>query len=249
MKSKKKSKKRIDFLLKEKGFVSSREKAQALILAGKVIVNDVKITKAGEEIAEDALIRVSEPEHPYVSRGALKLIQAIEDFQIKIENKICMDVGASTGGFTEVLLLNGAKKIFAVDVGINQLDWKIRSDARVFVKEKYNARYLKEEDFESKIDLFVFDVSFISLNLVVPPTLTLRQEGTEWVTLIKPQFEVGPAHVGKGGIVKSEERRIEAVENITKNLEKIGLKRKGLIESPIKGTKGNIEFLALWRMD
>jgi len=239
-------KKRIDQLLVEKNLAQSRERAQSLILAGKVLVNDEPVTKSGQLVPVDAGIRLREEDHPYVSRGALKLKKALETFGIQVTGKIAMDVGASTGGFTEVLLENGVEKVFAVDVGHNQLAWKIRSNPKVVVIEKLNARQLEHPLLSQTIDIFVVDVSFISLDKILPETLRLATPGTQWITLIKPQFEVGRSEVGKGGIVTDPQARQRAIENLTEFSNKIGLARRGLIESPITGTDGNIEYLALW---
>jgi 23S rRNA (cytidine1920-2'-O)/16S rRNA (cytidine1409-2'-O)-methyltransferase len=243
-------KKRIDILLVERGLVATRSKAQALIMSGNVLVNDVPVTKAGEPVldAEETLIRVRGSEHPYVSRGAIKLAKAIELFKVGVQGRIGLDIGASTGGFTEVLLLNGAEKVFAVDVGHNQMDWKIRNDPKVVCLEKINAREIRFEQIGQKVGLIVMDVSFISIEKILPALLQFSTEETDWITLIKPQFEVGKDKVGKGGIVTSENDRNEVVERITLFGETLGLKRLNLIESPITGTDGNKEFLAHWKL-
>jgi len=241
-------KKRIDVLLVEQGLAPTRERAQSLILAGKVLVSDVPVTKPGHSVAEDAPIRIRGEDHPYVSRGGLKLAEALRVFDIKTEGRVALDIGASTGGFTHVLLLGGARKIHAVDVGHNQLDWKIRQDPRVRVLEKANARNMAFEQIGERVDLIVFDVSFISLDRILPAMIQFAHPETDWITLIKPQFEVGKEKVGKGGIVTSEDDRQEAVARLTTFSEGIGLRRLGLIESPIKGTQGNKEFLAHWKL-
>ncbi len=243
------AKKRIDVLLVEQGFAPSRERAQSLILAGKVLVDDVPVTKAGHSVPEDARIRLKGEDHPYVSRGGIKLAAALDQFKIPVEGRIGLDVGASTGGFTQVLLMRGSPRVHAVDVGHSQLDWKIRSDARVVVKEGYNARNLKFEDIGEKVDLIVADVSFISLKLILPPLLAVARPETDWITLIKPQFEVGKEKVGKGGLVQSEEDRQKAVADLAAFGETLGLAMRGLIESPITGTHGNREFLAHWKLN
>ncbi|MCM2323126.1 MAG: TlyA family RNA methyltransferase [Oligoflexia bacterium] len=240
-------KKRIDLLLVERGLVASREKAQALILAGQVLVNDVPAQKAGQAVAEEAVIRVRGEDHPYVSRGGLKLAAALDAFNISAQDRLALDVGASTGGFTHVLLLRGIRKVHAVDVGHNQLDWKIRRDPRVVVYEKVNARHARFDLIGEKVDLIVVDVSFISLDKILPALTQFSHSETDWVTLIKPQFEVGKDKIGKGGIVQSEEARQEAVARLTRVAETIGLARLGLIESPITGTEGNKEYLAHWK--
>jgi 23S rRNA (cytidine1920-2'-O)/16S rRNA (cytidine1409-2'-O)-methyltransferase len=243
-------KKRLDVLLVDRGLVGTRNKAQALIMSGNVLVNDTPVTKAGEPVldTDETLIRIRGEEHPYVSRGAIKLAKAIELFKIPVKERTALDVGASTGGFTEVLLLNGAKRVFAIDVGHNQMDWKIRNDGRVVCLEKVNARELLFEQIEQKVGVIVMDVSFISIEKILPALLQFSTEETDWVTLIKPQFEVGREKVGKGGIVTSENDRLEAVARVTQFGETLGLKRLNLIESPITGTDGNKEFLAHWKL-
>jgi 23S rRNA (cytidine1920-2'-O)/16S rRNA (cytidine1409-2'-O)-methyltransferase len=243
------AKKRIDVTLVEQGLAPSREKAQALIISGNVLVNDVPVTKPGHSIEEDARIRIRGEDHPYVSRGGIKLARAIEAFHVPVAGRVGLDVGASTGGFTHVLLLGGISKVFAVDVGHNQMDWKIRQDPRVVVHEKINARNMEYELIGQKVDLIVIDVSFISLDKILPTLVQFADPRTDWITLIKPQFEVGKEKVGKGGIVSSEEHRQEAIERLTRFAETLGLKRIGLIESPITGTQGNKEFLAHWHVE
>lgn len=242
-----KTKKRLDVILVERGLVSSRERAQALIIAGHVLVNDSPITKSGTSINEDSLIRIRGTDHPYVSRAALKLKGALKVFTIGVENRVALDVGASTGGFTEILLLNGASKVFAIDVGHSQMDWKIRSDPRVVCMEKINARHMVFAQIGQKVDIIVSDVSFISLEKILPALLAFSHAETNWVTLIKPQFEVGPQNVGKGGIVTDEAKRLESVERVTRFAESLGLERLGLVESSITGTDGNQEYLAWWK--
>lgn len=241
-------KKRIDLLLVERGLAPTRERAQGLILSGNVLVGDVPVTKAGQQISETADIRIRGQEHPYVSRGGIKLAAALDAFGVAVEGRIGLDVGASTGGFTHVLLLRGAARVHAVDVGHNQLDWKIRQDSRVVVYEKINAREMPFELIGEKVDLIVIDVSFISLEKILPATLSFGSSETDWITLIKPQFEVGKEKVGKGGIVSSEEDRQEAVSRLTRFAKSLGLDRRGLIDSPITGTQGNKEFLAHWKL-
>jgi 23S rRNA (cytidine1920-2'-O)/16S rRNA (cytidine1409-2'-O)-methyltransferase len=242
------ARKRIDILLTERGLAPSRERAQSLILSGNVLVNDVPVTKPGQAVDETVAIRVRGEDHPYVSRGGVKLAAALDAFKVPVEGRVGLDVGASTGGFTQVLLLRGAPKVFAVDVGHNQLDWKIRSDSRVVVREKVNAREMAFEVVGQKVDLIVADVSFISLEKIFPALLQFATPETDWITLIKPQFEVGKEKVGKGGLVTSEEDRLEAVERLTRAGESLGLHRLGLIDSPITGTQGNKEFLAHWKL-
>jgi 23S rRNA (cytidine1920-2'-O)/16S rRNA (cytidine1409-2'-O)-methyltransferase len=241
------AKKRIDVLLVERGLVQSRERAQAIILAGNVLVNDTPCTKSGASFSEDVSIRLREPDHPYVSRGALKLKGALAAFQISVTGKVAADIGASTGGFTQILLEAGATKVFAIDVGFNQMDWKIRNDPRVECIEKVNARNLTADILRQKVDIAVVDVSFISLDKIFPSLFPFVELGGDVISLIKPQFEVGRDDVGKGGIVTSDTARAESVARITEVAKGLGWKRVGLIDSPITGTDGNIEYLAHWR--
>ena len=240
-------KKRIDVLLVERGLAESRERAQGLILSGNVLVADAPVTKPGQSVEESAEIRVRGQEHPYVSRGGVKLAAALDAFGIPVEGRVGLDVGASTGGFTHVLLIKGAAQVFAVDVGHNQLDWKIRSDPRVVVHEGINARSIEFALIGRRVDLIVIDVSFISLDKILPALLPFATAATDWVALVKPQFEVGKEKVGKGGIVTSDEDRREAVERLSRFGETLGLRRLGLVESPITGTQGNREFLVHWK--
>lgn len=241
------AKKRLDVILVERGLAQSRERAQALILSGNVLVKDQPCTKAGTAFPDDIEIRLREKDHPYVSRGALKLKKAIEEFKVAVENRVGLDVGASTGGFTQILLEAGATRVFAVDVGHNQLDWSIRSDPRVISIEKTNARSLDFEIIGQKVDVIVVDVSFISLEKIFPALIPFMSPETDLITLIKPQFEVGREEVGKGGIVQSDSAREAATERLSEFAGGLGLKRLGLIKSPITGTDGNIEFLAHWK--
>jgi 23S rRNA (cytidine1920-2'-O)/16S rRNA (cytidine1409-2'-O)-methyltransferase len=240
-------KKRLDLILVERGLAHSREKAQALIISGNVLVADQPVSKPGHAIDDQAPIRIRGEDHPYVSRGGVKLAGALDAFGVSAEGRVGLDVGASTGGFTHVLLLRGATRVFAVDVGHNQLDWKIRQDPRVTSFEKVNARSLAFELIGQKVDVIVVDVSFISLDKILEPLVQFSTPETDWITLIKPQFEVGRENVGKGGIVTDEAARAEAVERLTQFGETLGLRRIALIESPIAGTQGNKEFLAHWK--
>lgn len=243
-----KPRKRIDLYLVERGLAPSRERAQSLIMAAKVLVNDVPVTKAGQLIdCETAQIKIRGEDHPYVSRGGIKLAAALDAFHVPVEGKVALDIGASTGGFTQVLLMRGANQVFAVDVGHNQLDWKIRQDARVKVFEKVNARHMEFALIGTKVDLIVMDVSFISLDKILPALKQFSKPETDWIALIKPQFEVGRESVGKGGIVTSTEAQQEAVNRLTVFAKTLGLDRLGLINSPITGTDGNKEFLAHWK--
>ena len=241
---------RIDKLLVERGLAESRTKAQALVMAGVVLVNEQRVEKASDQFANDAPIRVKHADDPasrYVGRGGLKLEGALREFQLTVDGAICLDVGASTGGFTDCLLQNGAAKVFAIDVGHNQLDWRLRNDPRVEAREGVNARYLQPNDFPAKFDLAVVDVSFISATLVLPAIVPLIKEGGAIVTLIKPQFEVGRGEVGSGGIVRDPAKRTQAVEKVNQAALELGLNVAGMIESPIQGAEGNIEFLALYK--
>lgn len=241
-------KERIDKLLVERGFADSRTKAQALVMAGVVIAGEKRVEKPSHEIAVDAEIRIKgkNAEAKYVGRGGLKLERALEEFQIRVSEYVCLDVGASTGGFTDCLLQNGAKKVVTIDVGTNQLVWKLRSDKRVEARENVNARYLNPADFDEKFDLIVMDVSFISVTKILPVLPPLLKSGGKIVALIKPQFEVGRGEVGKGGIVRDAEKQERVVSEINAFAESCGLKVFRVIDSPILGADGNKEFLALY---
>jgi 23S rRNA (cytidine1920-2'-O)/16S rRNA (cytidine1409-2'-O)-methyltransferase len=232
---------RLDRLLVERGLAPTREKAQALIMAGAVLVDGHKAAKSGQPVDAEAPIEVlAQP--PFVSRGGLKLDAAIAHFGVRVADRICLDIGASTGGFTDCLLQRGAARVHAVDVGAGQLDWKIRSDARVVVHEKLNARYLRLEDLGEPIDLTVCDVSFISVTLILPAIYPLLQPGGEIVILVKPQFEAGKGQVGKGGIVREPELHQAACRRVDDAVRQSGYET-AIIESPILGAEGNREFL------
>jgi 23S rRNA (cytidine1920-2'-O)/16S rRNA (cytidine1409-2'-O)-methyltransferase len=234
-------KQRLDVALVERGLVESRAKAQSLIMARRILVNGAFVDKAGANVAAEDEVTVAELEHPWVGRGGMKLAHAVKEFAIDLEDKVCADIGASTGGFTDVMLESGARKVYAIDVGYGQLDQSLREDPRVVNREKVNARYLHRQDFEELIDFVSIDVSFISLKLILPAvTRFLRGE---LVALIKPQFEVGKHDVGKGGIVRDDAKRQAAVESVIAFARELGFEVKGLIESPIKGAEGNVEFL------
>jgi 23S rRNA (cytidine1920-2'-O)/16S rRNA (cytidine1409-2'-O)-methyltransferase len=233
---------RLDKLLVERRLVASREEGRGRILAGEVLVNERPVTKAGSLIDDAAEIRVKRP-LPYASRGGLKLERALREFSVDINGKIALDVGASTGGFTDCLLAHGAQRVFAVDVGYGQLDWKLRNDPRVVVLERRNIRYLRLEDLPCAADLATIDVSFISLRLVLPQVKTLLTRGAPIVALVKPQFEVGKGRVGKGGVVRSHDEHTRVIDEIERAALAIGLTPAGLIESPLLGPKGNKEFL------
>lgn len=241
-------KERIDKLLTEQGFAASRAKAQALVMAGVVLVDEKRVEKPAETYFPTATIRIKgeTPESKYVSRGGLKLEKALEHFHIRVDEYLCLDIGASTGGFTDCLLANGAEKIVAVDVGTNQLDWKLRSDPRVDARENVNARHLTPEDFDAPFDLIVMDVSFISVTKIMAALVPLLKPGGRIVTLIKPQFEVGRSEVGKGGIVRDPEKHARVVDEINRYAIGCGLKVSGVIDSPILGAEGNKEFLAFY---
>jgi 23S rRNA (cytidine1920-2'-O)/16S rRNA (cytidine1409-2'-O)-methyltransferase len=241
-------KKRLDTLLTERGLAPSRARAQALILAGKVTVDGVVESKAGAQIAPGAAIDIAVPDHPYVSRGALKLAAALDAFAISPAGLDCLDVGASTGGFTDLCLQRGAARVIALDVGRGQLDWKLRTDPRVIVVEGVNARHLGEGTLPFAAALATVDVSFISLRLVVPAILPHLLPGAWLVCLVKPQFEAGRDQVGKGGIVRDEAVRRRVIDATIEALTALGLARVGNVPSPIRGQKGNLEELAVFRV-
>jgi 23S rRNA (cytidine1920-2'-O)/16S rRNA (cytidine1409-2'-O)-methyltransferase len=234
-------KQRLDVVMVERGLVETRSKAQSLIMARRVLVNGQFVDKAGATMAADDDVRVAELEHPWVGRGGMKLAHAVEQFGIDLAGKTCADIGASTGGFTDVMLKNGAVRVYAIDVGYGQLDVSLRNDPRVINREKLNARYLQAENFDEPIDFVSIDVSFISLKLILPAVAKFLRG--ELVALIKPQFEVGKHDVGKGGIVRDDAKRAEAVQSVVEFARVEGFDVKGVIESPIKGAEGNIEYL------
>lgn len=238
-----KLKQRLDILLVEKNFFTSRERAKRNIMAGKVLVDNRIIDKAGMMVDTDSEIRVKEDVIPYVSRGGLKLEKSMKLFPITLQNKVCMDIGASTGGFTDCMLQNGATQVYSVDVGYGQLDWKLRNDDRVVVLERTNIRKLTAEKLESQIDFFSIDVSFISLSLVFPTLKTFSKEYFQCVALIKPQFEVGKEEVGKNGVVRDASKHKKAIEMCVGYAKENNLRILGLTWSPIRGPKGNIEYL------
>jgi 23S rRNA (cytidine1920-2'-O)/16S rRNA (cytidine1409-2'-O)-methyltransferase len=239
-------KKRIDRLLVERGLAETREKAQALIMAGLVLVDGRPATKAGAAVAESIPIHLKESGSPYVSRGGLKLQGAAEQFGLAIEDKTCIDIGSSTGGFTHYLLLHGAKRVYAVDVDIKQLDWRLRQDPRVTTVE-CNARYIEPSAIGEPADLVTIDASFISLTMLLPNVPALLRPGGYCVALVKPQFEVGRERVGKGGIVKDPEDQRASVEKCAKAGEDAGLRQIASVESPIQGREGNREFFLLFQ--
>ena len=240
---KKAEKVRIDRLLVERGLVESRERAQALIVAGKILVDGQKKEKAGSLVPEEAEIRVLGGALPYVSRGGLKLEAALREFAVSVAGKAAIDVGASTGGFTDCLLQNGIRVVYAVDVGYGQMAWNIRQDPRVVTMERTNIRTLDAALIPEPVDIAVIDVSFISLEKVIPPVLPLLARDAAMIALIKPQFEVGREQVGKGGIVRDEAARAAVVQRIQAFLGGLGLDVRGVIPSPITGQDGNVEYL------
>jgi 23S rRNA (cytidine1920-2'-O)/16S rRNA (cytidine1409-2'-O)-methyltransferase len=243
---------RLDKLLVERGLAASRERAQALILAGKVLVDDQKLEKAGAQVIADATLRLLGEDLKYVSRGGLKLERALEHWKINVEGKVCLDVGASTGGFTDCLLQHGATRVVAIDTGYGQMDFKLRQDPRVRLLEKTNARYVTDEVIGEIVDLIVIDVAFISATLVIPAVINAafpipvnERSGRHVVVLVKPQFEAGREFVGKGGIVRDEAAQLAAVEKVKQTMLALDCVRTDVIDSPILGAEGNREFL-LW---
>lgn len=234
---------RLDILLVKRGLAESREKAKAVIMSGIVYVDGQKEDKAGQTFADTANIEVRGSTLKYVSRGGLKLEKAMECFDVSVKDKVCMDIGASSGGFTDCMLQNGAKKVYAVDVGHGQLAWKLRNDTRVVVMEKTNIRYVKPDDIGESIDFASIDVSFISLSKVLPAAYNLLGERGEIVALIKPQFEAGREKVGKKGVVREKSTHIEVIQNCFAYAKENGFFVRELEFSPVKGPEGNIEYL------
>lgn len=238
------AKSRVDQLLVARGLAESRSRAQAYIMAGNVYSGERKIEKPGQQVKDDIALEVRGKEHPWVSRGGLKLMQGLEEFNISPKGLTVIDVGASTGGFTDVCLHHGAAKVYAVDVGHGQLAWKLRGDERVVVLEKTNARYLTAEVIDEKVGLIVCDASFIGLQTVLPAAMALAAPGCHLIALIKPQFEVGKGNVGKGGVVRDPDLHSQVCEKIRDWLDNFpGWRVLGITQSPIKGPEGNIEFL------
>jgi 23S rRNA (cytidine1920-2'-O)/16S rRNA (cytidine1409-2'-O)-methyltransferase len=241
---------RVDKLLLDRGLAGSRERAQALILAGKVLVNDQKVEKAGVQVAADAAVRLLGEDLKYVSRGGLKLERALDHWKIDVKDKVALDVGASTGGFTDCLLQRGAARVVAVDTGYGQMDFKLRQDPRVRLLEKTNARYITEDTIGEKVDIIVVDVAFISATLVLPPVISAafpihpdECRSRQVIVLVKPQFEAGREFVGKGGIVRDESAQLASVEKVRRTLLELNCAPIEVIESPILGAEGNREFL------
>ncbi len=235
---------RLDKLLVEKGLAPSRQRAQALIMAGKVRVNDRPAAKAGQRVPCDARLRLSGCDLPYVSRGGLKLEHALKTFPIEVRERVAMDVGASTGGFTDCLLQHGARRVYAVDVGYGQLAWSLRQDPRVVCIERQNIRYLERDRVPEKVQLATIDTSFISLKLVIPAVIPFLDRTAVLVPLIKPQFEAGRQWIGKGGVVKDPAVRARVCDDIRSLCAELGFRVLGIEPSPILGPKGNQEFLA-----
>ncbi|OOM09189.1 TlyA family RNA methyltransferase [Clostridium saccharobutylicum] len=242
-------KERLDLILVEKGIITSRERAKACIMEGKVYVNGQKVDKAGEKVSYDADIEYRGATLKYVSRGGLKLEKAMNSYDISLEGKVCMDIGASTGGFTDCMLQNGASKVFSVDVGYGQFAWKLRTDERVVCMERTNIRYVTPQDIGELLDFASIDVSFISLKKIMPATLNLLKDDGEVVALIKPQFEAGREKVGKKGVVREKETHKEVVHDIVNFLLEQDLNILGVGYSPIKGPEGNREYLVYFSKD
>ena len=242
-------KERLDILLVDRGIITSRERAKTSIMAGKVFVDGRRVDKAGEKVPVTANIEYKGEKLPYVSRGGLKLEKAMKNFPITLEGKVCMDIGASTGGFTDCMLQNGASKVFSIDVGYGQFAWKLRTDERVVCMERTNIRYVKPEDLGELVDFASIDVSFISLKKIMPATIELLKDKGEVVALIKPQFEAGKEKVGKKGVVRDIEVHKEVVFVIIDYLIEHNLNVLGVSYSPIKGPEGNIEYLVYFTKD
>lgn len=247
-KKEKVAKLRLDQLLVDRGLIETRSRAQAMIMAGNVYSDTKRLDKAGQKVAADIPIELKGQDHPWVSRGGLKLVKGLDELSIEVTDFIAVDVGSSTGGFTDVLLTRGAAKVYSVDVGHGQLAWKLRSDDRVVVMERTNARHLTAEDIPDAIDIVVCDASFIGLQTVLPAAMELVKQGGYLVALIKPQFEVGKGRVGKGGVVREPELHQEVCNTIRTWLDGLpDWSVLGITESPIKGPEGNIEFLVCAR--
>jgi 23S rRNA (cytidine1920-2'-O)/16S rRNA (cytidine1409-2'-O)-methyltransferase len=242
---------RIDKLLVDRGLAGSRTKAQALVMSASVLVDEQLVVKPSEKFPAQAKIRIRarSDNQGYVGRGGVKLEAALREFGIDVRGFVCLDVGASTGGFTDCLLQHGASRVVAVDVGHNQIDWKLRNDARVEVREGVNARYLSPRDFDTKFDLITIDVAFISATRILPAAHPLLKDDGRIITLVKPQFEVGKGEVGKGGIVKDPAQHQRVIAEVNSAAEALGLNVRAVIESPIKGADGNLEFLALYERE
>jgi 23S rRNA (cytidine1920-2'-O)/16S rRNA (cytidine1409-2'-O)-methyltransferase len=233
---------RLDLLVVDRGLAESRQRAQALILAGQVLVDEQKVEKSGALVSADASLRIVGESPRYASRAGVKLEAALEHFQVEVGGKVCLDIGASTGGFTDCLLQRGAARVLAVDVGTNQLHWKLRSDPRVISMEQINARYLEPATVGQRVGLVTMDVSFISATLILPVVPLLLTARAEILVLAKPQFEVGRGQVGAGGIVRDEQLRQEAVSRVAGKLQELGFKQIDSVESVLPGVEGNVEY-------
>jgi len=239
----KNNKTRLDSFIVEKGFVKSRQRAKALIMAGKVLVNNVLADKPGTLIVDDAIVIVKQDDNPFVSRGGLKLEEALKNIPISVKGFTCLDIGASTGGFTDCLLQYGAQKVYAVDVGYGQFDWSLRQDPKVVVIERTNIRHMPYDIINEKVDLVVADTSFISLKTVIPSAQKFMRKETQVLALIKPQFEAGRKNVGKGGVVKDPEIRKKVIQDLKFFFKEKGFKVNQVVPSPILGPKGNKEYI------
>jgi len=233
----------------EKGLTQSRERARALIMSGKVLINDQPADKPGAAVSDADMVILRGEDIRYVSRGGLKLEAALQSFDIKTAGRVCLDAGASTGGFTDCLLQHGASRVFAVDVGYGQLAWKLRQDSRVVVFERTNIRYMPPESIPEPVDIVTIDVSFISLRIVAPAVLKLMKKDAEWLALIKPQFEVGKGRVGKGGVVKDADLHEDVIRSLWAFFTDTGLSCQAVIPSPILGPKGNKEFIIFMKSE
>ncbi len=242
------TKERLDVLLLEHGYFDSREKAKAAIMAGLVFIGTERVDKAGTKVPRDSAITVKGAPHPYVSRGGLKLEKAIRTFELDLKDSVMLDIGASTGGFTDCALQHGAKLVYAIDVGYNQLDWSLRQDERVRVMERMNFRHMTLDQLDAERPSFAsIDVSFISLKLILPVLAQLLEPGGTTVALIKPQFEAGREHVGKSGVIRDSAVHANVLREVLAFADELGFRLEGLTFSPITGGEGNIEFLAYWR--
>lgn len=244
-----KGKERLDVLLVKQGLVASREKAKATIMAGLVFSGGQRLDKPGLELPENTELELRGEAMPYVSRGGFKLEKALQAFPLSFKGAIVADIGASTGGFTDCALQNGADKVFAIDVGYGQLDWKLRTDSRVVCMERVNARYLNEDSLPEKVDYVVSDVAFISVTKIFPAMLAILKNNGQVITLIKPQFEAGREHVGKKGVVKDPLVHVQVIVHVLEEAERLGFTVKGLEFSPIRGPEGNIEYLAWLKLE
>jgi len=240
---------RIDKVLVRRALAESRTKAQAMVMAGMVLVNEQRIDKPSDSISANAEIRIKGGDDAtarYVGRGGLKLEAALREFQVDVVGLDCLDVGSSTGGFTDCLLQHGARHVVSIDVGHNQIDWSLRTDVRVEVREGVNARYVKPADFETEFDVIVMDVSFISATKILPALVPLLKADGRLLLLIKPQFEVGRGEVGKGGMVRDPKKHARVIEEVNQTAKELGLAARNVMESPLRGGDGNLEFLALY---